>query len=104
VDTPKPRRPSCPALICCEHVEMDEAKGRIDIHNIINAILLETIPGDTRFAVHFSLTEGQGDYDLELVLVLEHQHGEGSDLHQKRRRLVKPVGCFAWLKMIIAFF
>ena len=24
--------------------------------------------------MHFSLTEGQGDYDLELVL--EHQHGE----------------------------
>jgi len=81
---------------------VDKAKGRIDIHNIINAILLETIPADVRVAVHFSLTEGQGDYDLELVL--EHQHGEGSDLHQKRRRLVKPVGCFAWLKMIIAFF
>jgi hypothetical protein len=74
VDTPKPRRPSCPALICCEHVEVDTAKGRIDIHNLINAILLETVPGDIRFAVHFTLTEGQGEYDLELVL--EHQHGE----------------------------
>ena len=60
VSTSKPRRPSCPALICCEHVEVDAQKGRIDIHNVVNAILLETIPGDIRFAVHFSLTEGLG--------------------------------------------
>jgi hypothetical protein len=60
-------------LICCEHVEVDPAKGRIDIHNLINAILLETIPGDIRFAVHFSLTEGQGDYDLELALEHDEQ-------------------------------
>ena len=54
----KPRRPVCPALIICEHVAVDTENGRIDIHNLINAIMLETIPAELRFAVHFSLTEG----------------------------------------------
>ena len=57
---------------------MDKAKGRIDIHNIINAILLETISSRRSLRGALLPHRGQGDYDLELVL--EHQHGEGSDL------------------------
>jgi hypothetical protein len=88
VESPKPRRPSCPALIVCEHVEVDKAKGRIDIYNVVNAILLETVPGDIRFAVHFSLTEGQGDYDLELAL--EHESG-GSAIWKGKCSLRTPM-------------
>jgi hypothetical protein len=70
---PSPAARLAPALIWCEHIAVDAQKGRIDIYNVVNAILRETIPGEIRFAVHFSLTEGEGDYELELALEHDEQ-------------------------------
>ena len=90
MSTPKPRRPACPALILAERVDVDVARQRIDIHNLMNGGVATAFPAPLSFWIHFSLTGGQGDY--RMTLILEHdQSGESLKLWEGTVSLRTPM-------------
>jgi hypothetical protein len=63
----QPLRPNCPALIICQQIQTTPQR-LINIAGMMNAFTITEFPADVTFAVHFALTEGQGDYQLALFL------------------------------------
>jgi hypothetical protein len=90
VNTTNPHRPVCPALLFAERVDVDVARKRIDIHNLMNGAVATAFPAPLSFWIHFSLTGGQGDY--RMTLMLEHdQSGRSLKLWEGMISLRTPL-------------
>jgi hypothetical protein len=90
VNTANPYRPVCPALLFAERVDVDVARKRIDIHNLMNGAVATAFPAPLSFWIHFSLTGGQGTYRMKLIL--EHdQSGELLALWEGAASLRTPI-------------
>jgi len=63
----QPPRPNCPALIICQKIQTTPQR-LINIGGMMNAFSITEFPADVTFAVHFALTEGQGNYRLALFM------------------------------------
>jgi hypothetical protein len=71
-------------------VDVDVARKRIDIHNLMNGAVATAFPAPLSFWVHFSLTGGQSDYRMKLVM--EHdQSGELLGLREGAASLRTPM-------------